>query len=111
MSKYKLYIKDILRSIDQIEKSLKSKTRNYFEKDIDMSEATAMRLQIIGESIKKLPNSIKRQNPEIDWDSFIKFRNIISHVYFKIDKDILWDIIKNEIPKLKITMKRIEDEQ
>ena len=110
MSKYKLHLNDILVAIDQIEKSLKSKTKEYFEKDIDASEATAMRLQIIGESIKKIPNKIKKEHKEINWDNFIRFRNIISHVYFRIDKDMLWNTAKNDIPKLKEVIKKIQNE-
>ena len=110
MLKYKLYLNDILRSIEQLEKSLGSKTKKYFEKDLDAAEATSMRLQIIGESINKIPKSIKKKNPEINWDNFIRFRNIISHVYFKIDKDMLWDVFKNEIPKLKEAIKKIQNE-
>lgn len=110
MSKYKLYLNDILAAINQIEKSLSLKTKQYFEKDIDAAEATSMRLQIIGESIKNIPTSMKKNYKEINWDNFIRFRNIISHVYFRIDKDMLWDVVKNEIPKLKKIIKEMKNE-
>lgn len=110
MLKYELYLNDILRTIEDIEKSFDSKTREYFEKDCDIVEATAMRLQIIGESIKNLPDKVKKKHGEINWDDFVKFRNTISHVYFKVDKDMLWDSVKNDIPKLKKIVRKIKNE-
>ena len=111
MLKYKLYLNDILRMIKQIEDSLGSKTKSYFEKDVDASEATAMRLQIIGESISKLPENLKENYDSIKWNNFIRFRNVLSHAYFKIDKDMLWDVVENEIPMLKKIVEKIKNEK
>ena len=111
MLRYKLYVEDILKTIAQIEKSLDSKTREYFEKDFDIGEATAMRMQIIGESIHKLPKELKEKYNEINWERFVEFRNTVSHTYFKINKDMLWDVVKEELPKLKIIVDKIKNEE
>ena len=109
MLKYKIYLDDILGAIAQIEKSLMSKSREYFEKDFDASEATAMRLQIIGESIHKLPKELKEKYNEIDWDNFVRFRNTISHAYFKVNKELLWNTAKGDLMELKKVVRRMID--
>ncbi len=67
-------------------------------------DATMMRLQVIGENIKKIIKS----EPEFfttdllfDTNNIIRFRDFISHHYEKLDTDIVFDICKNDIPVLK----------
>ncbi len=111
MSRYKLYLKDILKAIEQIEKSLEKRGRVYFEKDSDAGDATAMRLQVIGESIHKLPKELKKKYKEIDWEGFVDFRNGVSHAYFRVNKDMLWDAVHENIPELKKVIRRVIDEK
>lgn len=106
MLRYKLYINDILRTIDKIEESIQNKTFNEFKTDLNLIDATAMRLQIIGESLKKIPSKFKK-NKEIGWKDLQDLRNIISHAYFRIDAELLFDTIKNKIPLLKKEVEEI----
>src|SRR3989344_3149060 len=101
MSKYKLYLNDILRAIDLIEKSTKEKEFNEFKSNMELIDASAMRIQIIGESLKKLSKLLKEKYKKVDWERYIQTRNIISHAYFAVNTKIIWSIIKDEIPKLK----------
>ncbi len=43
---------------------------------------------------------IKEDNTEIDWKGIAGLRDILSHAYFGIDDEIVWDIIQNKIPEL-----------
>lgn len=107
MLKYNLYIKDILRAIKIIEETTKGKSFNLFVKDKNLVDATAMRVQIIGESCKKIPEKIKHPIKEVNWSYLEGLRNVISHAYFKINSELLWDIIKTEIPLLKKAVRRL----
>ena len=111
MLKYKLYLNDILKSIREIEKSIGSKSKKYFDSDIDASKATAMRLQVIGESIKKIPLEIKSKFNLIDWDKIADLRNIISHAYFKINNDMLWEVVGEDLPLLKKVVLKITSDK
>ncbi|MGD9275978.1 MAG: DUF86 domain-containing protein [Candidatus Pacearchaeota archaeon] len=108
MLKYNLYVKDILKAIKLIEETTKKKNFNSFVKDKNLIDATAMRIQIIGESCKKIPDKIKRPIKEVNWSYLEGLRNVISHAYFKISSELLWDIIKSEIPLLKKVVKRLK---
>ena len=73
-------------------------------------DAVSMRLQVVGELIKKIDkidNLILRDFPEIDWIKIMKLRDIISHHYDVVDHEIIFDICKNHLPKLKSTIMAI----
>jgi len=106
MLRYNLYVNDILRAINNIEESTNKKSFDSFSLDKTLIDATAMRLQIIGESLKKIPSKFKK-NKKVNWKDLEDLRNIISHAYFKINPALLFDIIKNKIPELKKEIKGI----
>ncbi|MBU4425535.1 MAG: DUF86 domain-containing protein [Proteobacteria bacterium] len=67
-------------------------------------DAIAMRLHITGELLKKISKMDKtllENYPEIEWDNIMRLRDIVSHHYEKVDHEIIFDICKNHIPRLK----------
>jgi len=76
----------------------------FSEDGVTLLDAISMRLQVIGEQIKKLekiaPEVIKSR-PEIQWKKIMKLRDLISHHYDQIDHEIVFDICENHLPKLK----------
>lgn len=66
-------------------------------------DSIALRLQVIGEHVKKIDSLDPNLFPEklqIDPDPIIRFRDFISHHYEKTDYEIIFDIIKNKLPHL-----------
>jgi uncharacterized protein with HEPN domain len=108
MSRYKLYINVILETISKIEKSILKIEKSKFLKDKDIQDATLMRLQVIGENIKKIPSSLK--NKQVNWKKFEKLRNLISHRYDVVDYEIVYSFIKNNLSELKKAINEIKNE-
>ncbi|MCK5624706.1 DUF86 domain-containing protein [Candidatus Pacearchaeota archaeon] len=106
MLKYKIYINEILETIDKIDKSLKGYLKKEFLENDEKFDSTLMRLQTIRENIKKIPLKIKK-GYKISWNKFERTRDIISHAYSNVNKDIIWDIIKNKLPELKKVIKDV----
>jgi uncharacterized protein with HEPN domain len=98
---YRVYLDDIVSSIDKIETYTKDITYNDFSRDSLISDAVIRNLEIIGEAVKKLPAEIKRKYPDIEWKKIAGLRDILIHEYFGIDLRIVWDIVENKIPELK----------
>ena len=107
MRDYNLYLEDILESIERIEKSVKNVTKETFKKDLDIQDAVLRRLEIIGEAANNIPIEIKNKYSSIEWKKIIGFRIIVSHAYFKINLDIIWDIINNKLFILKKDIQEI----
>jgi len=111
MRDYNLYLEDILESIKRIERTLRDISKEKFRGDIDIQDAVLRRLEIIGEAASNIPSKIRDKYPFIEWKEIIGFRIVVAHSYFKIDFDIVWDIIKDELPKLKGDVNKILDRE
>lgn len=77
-------------------------------------ESTCMLLITIGESVKGVDKQTNKKMlvnyPEIDWKGVMGLRDIIAHHYFDIDAETVYDVVKNDLPSLKVTIHRmIED--
>ena len=80
------------------------------DKSLEKLDAVSMRLQVIGETLRKIEN----ENPEflenykeVEWNKIIRMRDLISHHYFDLDSEIIFDVIKNHLPNLKTVVQRI----
>jgi len=108
MSDYRIYLKEIISMIEKIENSMINKTLEDFVNDSNLFDATLMRLHFIGETIKSIPFSLKKNYKKIKWRKFARLRNIIGHRYSNVNKNIIWDVIK-VISELKNQIKDILD--
>ena len=102
MQDYKLYTNVIIETIAKIENSMNSIEKREFLENSELQDATLMRLQVIGECIKKIPPEIKKNAKEIKWKKFERLRNIISHKYASVDYNIIWSFIENNLEELKL---------
>ena len=101
----KLYLSDILNSINKIKRYTKEMNYEQLIADELTFDAVVYNLQIIGEAVKKIPPEIRDRYPQIEWRKIAGLRDIIAHAYFTIDDRIVWDIIQNKLLDLH---KRIE---
>ena len=102
-----LFIEDILESNKKIQNYLKELTIEEFKKDDKTIDAIVRNLEIIGEATKNIPEEIKNKHPDIYWKGMTGLRNRIIHAYFDVDLDIIWKIIKDELPILDEKIKKI----
>jgi len=98
---YKAYLGDIIGSINKIERYTNNMSFQDFLQNELVQDGVVRNLEIIGEAVKKIPDNIKRQKPDIEWKKIAGLRDILIHDYFGVDVVIVWDIIKNKIPVLK----------
>jgi uncharacterized protein with HEPN domain len=62
-------------------------------------DAVVRNFEIIGETSKNIPIAIKKKYPEIPWKKMYGLRNLISHEYFGIDHEMLWEIASVNLPQ------------
>lgn len=77
-----------------------------FKKDQKTVDAVIRNFEIIGEASRNLPPEFKNKHPEIPWNEMYLLRNKVTHEYFGIDYEIIWDVASNYLPENK---KQIEN--
>ncbi len=95
-----VFIKHILVSIKDIESFSKGLSKDKFVKDNLRQNAIIRKIEIIGEAVKNLSDSFKNKYSEVLWKEIAGTRDKIIHHYFGVDLDIIWKIIKTDLPKL-----------
>lgn len=64
-----------------------------FLNDVNVRDATALRIQAIGEHMRTLSEDFRDKHPELPWRQSIAMRNIIAHEYGNIDYEIIWAVV------------------
>ena len=105
-----LFLQDILKNIESIERSVNNLIESSFQKDEDKIDANIRRLEIIGEAVKNIPENFRKKYPEVPWKDVAGFRDILIHGYFGVELKRVWNIIKNDLPVLKKQVKEIVSE-
>ncbi len=91
----------ILDSIGEIEKYTSDVDVESFLENSMMRFASIKQIEIIGEAANYISEEIKNKFTDIQWRQIIGMRHILVHEYFGIDSQLIWQIIVNDIPKLK----------
>ena len=97
---FRLYCADILDSGKAIIEFVDNMTFQTFSDDRKTCSAVVREFEIIGEAVGKLPDDLKRRNPNVEWQDIKDFRNLLSHEYFGIDLEIVWKVIQDDLPAL-----------
>jgi len=101
------YIEDILDAMDKAETLLVGVTYEQFEADFRINFAVVRALEIIGEAARRLPMDLRQQYPAIPWRGMAGMRDRIIHGYDTVDLEIVWDVVKKDIPQLRPQIQQI----
>ena len=55
-------------------------------------------VEIIGEAAKSVSPATKELLPQLPWRDMARTRDVFAHHYFKIDVEILWRIVQEDLP-------------
>ncbi|WP_159475344.1 DUF86 domain-containing protein [Dyadobacter sp. 3J3] len=100
----------ILEAIENIEVFLLDMDFAQFEISKLHLSATERQLEIIGEATATISPETKLRFPQIEWQPIKQFRNIIAHEYFGVSTQILWGVVRKELPILKIQIQMVIDQ-
>ncbi len=103
-----IFIKHIFESIKAIEKFSKNLSRNDLKSNRLKQSAIIREIEIIGEAVKNMSNEFKTKYNNIPWREIVGTRDKMIHNYFGVDLDVVWSIIKKDIPDLKNKLEKIE---
>lgn len=77
-----------------------------FKTDISFQYACNMCIIQIGELVSRLSDEFLEKNKQIPWHAIKGMRNLHAHDYDRVDLDIVWNTLREDIPDL---YKQLED--
>lgn len=107
----RLFIEEISESIRLITEYIGDISKENLDKNQGLKDSIVRRLEIIGEATKNIPDDFREKYSEVPWKKIAGLRDVIIHTYFNIDLDIIWDIVKNDLPNLKKEIEKIRLEE
>ena len=102
--RYDLFLDDMLLAMERIEEYLTGINYASFKENHLVVDAVIRNFEIIGEASKNIPQLIKDRYPDLPWKKMYGLRNLVSHAYFTIDYEVIWEIATKNLPKDKLNL-------
>lgn len=96
-----VYLDDILEAIDKIKEYVGDMDEASFSQNSVVEDAVIRRLSIIGEAAAKIPESIRKESPDVPWRKIVGLRNVVIHEYSGVSMGRVWLVIQNELTSLR----------
>lgn len=100
----KIIVEKIVKYIDKIITYADGYSYEDFIQNSILVEACVFNLSQIGELANKLDEDFKKANSVIPWRVLYGLRNRIVHDYEGVNLILIWDIIKNDLPELRVQL-------
>lgn len=104
---YRVYCADILDSGSAIIEFVDGLSFQEFCGDRKTYSAVIREFEIIGEAVGNLPEDMKKERSDVEWQDIKDFRNLLIHEYFGVDLEIVWKIIQDDLPALMNAVREI----
>jgi uncharacterized protein with HEPN domain len=101
------FCEHVLAESDYLLQASRGMTRDEFLADETLKRAFARSLEIIGEAVKQIPEEFRAGYPHVEWRKMAGTRDKLIHDYLGVDYELVWDIVQNKIPALKLAMGEI----
>jgi uncharacterized protein with HEPN domain len=99
-----LLIEDMLAAIRKIERYTEGTDQARFQQDEKTVDAVVRNLEVIGEAARRIPVEFTSRHADLPWKQIAGLRNRIVHDYIGLDLEIIWQVIRHDLPRLKVQL-------
>jgi len=92
------FLDDIKEAAGKIRKYTTGMTYEEFLADEKTQDAVIRNFEVIGEATKNLPTELRNRYSAVEWRQVAGLRDVMAHGYYRIDRQIVWEIVTEKIP-------------
>ncbi len=100
------FLADMLLAAQRIVRFIGNHTREEFLADEVVREAIIRQIAIIGEAARQVGKATRQTLPELPFDEMAAMRNLVVHVYWGVNLDIVWSTAKGDMATLIAALER-----
>lgn len=94
-------LEGILDAIRLVEDAATGHDRASFAEALFVQRGVERSLEIISEAVRHLPEDLLALRPDIAWTDIRAIGNLIRHEYWRVDPDIVWAVVTDDLPPLR----------
>lgn len=84
-----------------------NQSRESLDGDRMLTLALVKEIEIIGEAAGRISAECRAKYPQVPWVQIIGMRNRLTHAYFEVDLDIVWEVVTGDLPSLVMELEKI----
>ncbi len=103
----RLRLLDIAEQINAIENAVAALNGKAFGMNWLVRSAVERGLEIISEATRHLDAQSKDAGPDLPWRKIADIGNWLRHAYDRVDPELIWVVVVDELPHLKSVVARL----
>lgn len=93
-------IRHMIEAAETAQQFVEGRQRSDLDADQMLLFALIRAVEVIGEAASKVTPATRSAMPSVPWPAIVSMRNRLIHVYFEIDRDVVWKTATEEVPLL-----------
>jgi len=102
-----VHLRYMLDAIEQLERYTRGMSESEFLSRPMVQDAVARQIEIVGEAAKNLSAEFQDLHPKLPWLKTIGIHSKIVREDYKLNTDIVWDTVQDDLPLLKHTIRKL----
>ena len=78
-----------------------------FLRDETLKRAFVRSIEVMGEAVKNVPDSVRQQYPRVEWRAIAGMRDRLIHAYYGVNYRMVWAAVTNNVPTLAENIEQI----
>ena len=100
MQRDEAFLLDVLNAAQRAKTFTANLTKREFLENSLVQSGVLHQIIVIGEAVKRLSTEFRQNHPKIPWKFIAGMRDRITHGYFEVDLDEVWNTVDKDIPEL-----------
>jgi uncharacterized protein with HEPN domain len=102
------YLTHAIEAIDAI-RDYTTDGQKVFFSDGKTQDAVIRNIEIIGQAVKGISDDTRTLAPTVPWRQIAGMRDKLIHEYFGVDLALVWDVVEQELPGLRLQLEKLHE--